>query len=59
MTDPTPLPELPAKRPYEAPVLSVHGDVQTLTLKTGQTPEAEGGGSFTPDGGAVENVTKG
>jgi|GEM_PF-1421494 len=45
-TQPTP----PAKRPYVAPALVIHGDVQALTLngKTGSESDADNGGSFSP-----------
>ncbi|MCC7360996.1 MAG: hypothetical protein IT317_16045 [Anaerolineales bacterium] len=39
---------LPAKRPYTAPALIVHGDVQALTEKIGVQPDADSGGSFLP-----------
>ena len=48
MTDETPT--LPAKRPYAAPALVVHGDVQDLTHKTGTAPDLESAGSHIPDG---------
>ena len=41
----------PAKRPYAAPQLVVHGDVQDLTQKTGTAQDLESAGSFIPDGG--------
>ena len=48
LTEETPAP--PAKRPYAAPALIVHGDVATLTLgKTGVELDQDGGGSFIPD----------
>ena len=49
VTQPTP-PADSAKRPYVAPTLVVHGDVQTLTLKQGPAPDVDGAGSFIPDG---------
>lgn len=41
------------KRPYAAPALVVHGDVQALTQisKVGTDPDNDGSGSFIPDGG--------
>jgi hypothetical protein len=38
------------KRPYVAPELVVHGDVQDLTQKTGTAQDLESAGSFIPDG---------
>jgi hypothetical protein len=38
-----------ARRPYQAPRLCVHGDVQTLTRKEGVELDLDGGGSFTPE----------
>ncbi|MCC7360999.1 MAG: lasso RiPP family leader peptide-containing protein [Anaerolineales bacterium] len=52
MPTPPEHPLLPAQRPYAAPALIVHGDVQTLTLgKSGQQLDQDGGGSFIPDSG--------
>ncbi len=46
-----PLPPAAAKRPYVAPTLVVHGDVQTLTQgKTGPDPDLDSTGSFINDG---------
>ncbi len=43
-------PSADAKRPYVAPILVVHGDVQTLTQKSGPDIDNDGG-SFTPPKG--------
>ncbi len=52
MSSPETMPTPPAadKRPYVAPTLVVHGDVQTLTLKTGPALDVDGGGSFINQG---------
>ena len=52
--DATPRPEVhttaPAKRPYVAPRLTLHGKVADLTqqAKTGSLPDVESAGSHTP-----------
>ncbi len=50
-TDPQPTaPAADVKRSYVAPSLVVHGDVRTLTLKTGPSHDVDGGGSFIHEG---------
>ncbi|MCC7360997.1 MAG: lasso RiPP family leader peptide-containing protein [Anaerolineales bacterium] len=46
MTPTEQTPTLPVKRPYAAPALIVHGDVQALTEKAGPQIDQDGGGSF-------------
>lgn len=40
---PTPAP----RRAYQPPQVIVHGDIRTITEKIGDTPDQDGGGSFT------------